>query len=63
MVYMQNYMPFLLGRTEFKDFLVDRDWYDCFTRELEAEPDEQRTDTGREVFNYLFGIGNDTFAL
>ena len=61
MVYMQNYMPFLLGRTEFRDFLGDTDWYDCFERELEAEPDEQRTGTGREIFNYLFKIGNDSF--
>ncbi len=61
MVYMQNYMPFLLGRTEFMDFLGDTDWYDCFIRELEVEPDEQRTETGREVFNYLFKIGDDSF--
>ena len=61
MVYMQNYMPFLLGRTEFKDFLGDTDWYDCFVRELEVEPDEQRTEAGREVFNYLFRIGNENF--
>ena len=60
MVYMQNYMPFLLGRTEFRDFLGDADWYDCFARELEVEPDEQRTGTGREVFNYLFKIGDDS---
>ncbi len=61
MVYMQNYMPFLLGRTELRDFLGDRDWYDCFARELEVEPDEQRTESGREVFNYLFRIGNESF--
>ncbi|MCD4701106.1 MAG: GNAT family N-acetyltransferase [Candidatus Aegiribacteria sp.] len=61
MVYMQNYMPFLLGRTEFRDFLGDTDWYDSFVRELEVEPDEQRTETGREVFNYLFKIGDDSF--
>jgi len=61
MVYMQNYMPFLLGRAEFRDFLQDADWYDCFIRELEAEPDEQRTGTGREVLNYLFKIGDDSF--
>ncbi|MCK4807678.1 MAG: GNAT family N-acetyltransferase, partial [Candidatus Aegiribacteria sp.] len=61
MVYMQNYMPFLLGRAEFRDFLGNTDWYDCFIRELEVEPDEQRTETGREVFNYLFRIGDDSF--
>ncbi len=61
MVYMQNYMPFLLGRTEFRNFLGDKDWYDCFIRELEVEPDEQRTGTGREVFNYLFRIGDNSF--
>jgi len=60
-VYMQNYMPFLLGRTEFRDFLGDTDWYDCFIRELEVEPDEQRTETGREVFNYLFRLGDHAF--
>ncbi len=61
MVYMQNYMPFLLGRTEFRDFMEDTDWYGCFIRELAVEPDEQRTGTGREVFNYLFRIGDDSF--
>ncbi len=61
MVYMQNYMPFLLGRTEFREFLGDSDWYDCFARELSVEPDEQRTESGREVFNYLFKIGNESF--
>ncbi|MEN8209290.1 MAG: GNAT family N-acetyltransferase, partial [Candidatus Fermentibacteria bacterium] len=61
MVYMQNYMPFLLGRTEFRDFLGGRDWYDCFVRELEVEPDEQRTESGREVFNYHFSIDDRHF--
>ncbi|MCK5115283.1 MAG: GNAT family N-acetyltransferase [Candidatus Aegiribacteria sp.] len=61
MVYMQNYMPFLLGRTEFRDFLGDTDWYDCFARKLEVEPDEQRTESGREIFSYLFKIGDDSF--
>ncbi len=61
MVYMQNYMPFLLGRTEFMDFLGDNNWYDCFVRELEVKPDEQRTVSGREVFNYLFEIEERSF--
>ncbi len=61
MVYMQNYMPFLLGRTEFRDFLGEKDWYECFVRELEVEPDEQKTENGREVFNYLFKIGDSSF--
>lgn len=61
MVYMQNYMPFLLGRTEFRDFLGDIDWYDCFVRELEVEPDEQRTEDGREIFTYVFKIGEKSF--
>ena len=61
MVYMQNYMPFLLGRTEFRDFLGDRNWYDCFVRELEVEPDEQKTPNGREVFNYFFKIEEKSF--
>jgi len=61
MVYMQNYMPFLLGRSEFKDFLGENDWYDCFIRELEVEPDEQKTVTGREIFNYLFTIDDRHF--
>ena len=60
-VYMQNYMPFLLGRTEFREFLGDTDWYDCFVRELEVEPDEQRTEDGREIFSYLFKIGEKSF--
>jgi ribosomal protein S18 acetylase RimI-like enzyme len=61
MVYMQNYMPFLLGRQEFRQFLGDRDWYDCFVRELEVEPDEQRTENGREIFSYLFRIEDRAF--
>lgn len=54
MVYMQNYMPFLIGRPEFKDFLGGRSWYDLFVRELKVEPDEERTPSGRETFTYVF---------
>ncbi|MBN2607880.1 MAG: GNAT family N-acetyltransferase [Candidatus Fermentibacteraceae bacterium] len=53
-VYMQNYMPYLLGRSEFREFLHGDDWYECFRRELLVEQDIQRTDSGREVFTYWF---------
>ena len=53
-VYMQNYIPFLLGREEFTDFLEGDDWYGCFKRELETCEDRQKTASGREVFRYLF---------
>jgi len=61
MVYMQNYMPFLLGRPEFREFLGDTDWYDCFCRKLEVEPDEEKTISGREVFTYFFETGERSF--
>lgn len=53
-VYMQNYMPFLLGMAEFRDFLDGEDWYRYFRRELLVSQDRQRTDTGRDVFTYWF---------
>ena len=56
MVYMQNYMPFLIGRPEFRDFLGGRSWYDHFVRELKVEPDEERTSSGREIFTYVFSL-------
>jgi len=54
MVYMQNYMPFLLQRPEFKEFLGDGWWYDHFDRELKIEHDEEKTESGRDVFTYVF---------
>lgn len=54
MVYMQNYMPFLLQRPEFKEFLGDGWWYDHFDRELKVEHDEEKTESGRDVFTYVF---------
>ena len=53
-VYMQNYMPFLIGRPEMTDFLDGTGWYGCFERELSIQPDEEKTPSGREVFTYLF---------
>lgn len=53
-VYMQNYMPFLLGRPEFRDFLEGEDWYSCFRRELLVEQDRETAESGREVFTYRF---------
>ncbi len=61
MVYMQNYMPFLIGRPEFKEFLDGESWYDSFERELAVEPDEQKTASGREVFKYRFVIKDRSF--
>ncbi|MFO8182809.1 MAG: GNAT family N-acetyltransferase, partial [Candidatus Aegiribacteria sp.] len=53
-VYMQNYMPFLLGRPEFRDFLEGEDWYRCFSRELLVEQDRETAESGRGVFTYRF---------
>ncbi len=61
MVYMQNYMPFLIGRPEFREFLNGESWYDIFERELTVEPDEQKTASGREVFKYRFVIKDRLF--
>ncbi|MCK5064616.1 MAG: GNAT family N-acetyltransferase [Candidatus Fermentibacteraceae bacterium] len=61
MVYMQNYMPFMIGRPEFREFLDGESWYDVFERELEGEPDEQRTVSGREIFKYRFVIKDRFF--
>ncbi|OPL19332.1 MAG: hypothetical protein AVO35_11340 [Candidatus Aegiribacteria sp. MLS_C] len=60
-VYMQNYMPFLLGMNEFRDFLEGEDWYSCLRRELTEEQDRQRTDSGRDVFTYWFRMGDREF--
>ena len=61
MVYMQNYMPFLIGRPEFREFLDGESWYSIFERELTVEPDEQKTASGREVFKYRFVIEDRSF--
>ena len=62
MVYMQNYIPFLLGRDEFIKFLDGEDWYSCFERALLVEPDMEKTESGREVFRYVFKRGDDSFT-
>ena len=54
MVYMQNYMPFLLQRPEFSEFIGAGWWYDHFERELKIEHDEEKTESGRDVFTYVF---------
>jgi len=61
MVYMQNYMPFLLQRPEFKEFLGDGWWYDHFDRELKIEHDEEKTESGRDVFTYVFRKDGNEF--
>jgi GNAT superfamily N-acetyltransferase len=61
MVYMQNYMPFLIGRPEFREFLEGESWYNIFERELTVEPDEQKTASGREIFRYRFVIKDRFF--
>jgi ribosomal protein S18 acetylase RimI-like enzyme len=53
-VYMQNYMPFLLGRQEFTSFLGEENWYGCLSRTIEVAPDAMMTDSGRDVFLYRF---------
>lgn len=62
MVYMQNYMPFLLGRAEFNEFLGDSDWYQVFHRALEVKPDQEKTSSGREIFRYEFKKEEEVFA-
>ena len=62
MVYMQNYIPYLLGRDEFLKFLDGEDWYRCFHRALLVEPDVEKTESGREIFRYVFNRGTDSFV-
>ncbi len=62
MVYMQNYMPFLLGRPEFKEFVGEDDWYSIFHRALEVKPDEGKTAAGRRIFRYEFRKGENLFT-
>ncbi|MCK5133264.1 MAG: GNAT family N-acetyltransferase [Candidatus Sabulitectum sp.] len=62
MVYMQNYIPYLLGRDEFLAFLDGEDWYKCFDRALLVEPDVEKTESGRKIFRYVFKRGADSFA-
>ncbi len=61
-VYMQNYIPYLLGRDEFLKFLDGEDWYKCFHRALLVEPDVEKTESGREIFRYVFKRGTDSFV-
>ncbi len=60
-VYMQNYIPYLLGRDEFVKFLHGEDWYKCFERTLLVEPDVEKTEYGREIFQYVFKRGENSF--
>ena len=60
-VYMQNYIPFLLQREEFCDFLEGDDWYGCFQRDLDISEDLQKTDSGRQVFKYRFERSKEEF--
>ena len=53
-VYMQNYMPFVLGRPEFGEFVGYEDWYSIQVRDLSVEPDQIRSPSGRRIFRYLF---------
>lgn len=61
-VYMQNYIPGLLRMEGFREFLGDDHWYSVMRRELEVEPDDQRTPSGRQVFNCLFVNDNGEFT-
>jgi ribosomal protein S18 acetylase RimI-like enzyme len=61
-VYMQNYMPFLLGRKEFLDFLEGEDWYKCFKRALLVEQDVEKTASGRKIFRYVFSRNGKAFV-
>jgi hypothetical protein len=62
MVYMQNYMPSLLGMKEFLDFLEGEDWYRSFERALLVEQDVEKTESGREIFTYVFRRNDKRFA-
>ncbi len=61
-VYMQNYVPFLLGRKEFLDFLRGEHWYKCFKRALLVEQDVEKTESGRSIFTYEFVRDDDRFT-
>ncbi len=52
MVYMQNYMPLLLGRPELREMIGDGDWYSMLRMDLSIRQDLGRTESGREVFTY-----------
>ncbi|MEA3266223.1 MAG: GNAT family N-acetyltransferase, partial [Candidatus Fermentibacteria bacterium] len=62
MVYMQNYIPYLLGKDEFLEFLGGEDWYSCFDRTLLIEPDVEKTESGRKIFRYVFKKGTGSFV-
>ncbi|MBN1434112.1 GNAT family N-acetyltransferase [Candidatus Fermentibacterales bacterium] len=53
-VYMQNYMPFVLGRPELAEFLGEEEWYSAQVRDLGVEPDLMKAPSGRKVFRYAF---------
>ncbi|MBD3277173.1 MAG: GNAT family N-acetyltransferase [Candidatus Aegiribacteria sp.] len=60
-VYMQNYIPYLLRREEFSQFLDEDDWYGCFKRKLDICEDLQKTASGRLVFRYRFQRAGEEF--
>ncbi len=60
-VYMQNYMPRLLRMEAFTRFLDGEDWYRCFSRDPAVAPDLVKTDSGRQVFPYVFTRGDERF--
>jgi len=61
-VYMQNYMPLLLGRKDFLEFLSGAHWYSCFQRALTPAPDAETAESGREVFRYVFTRNNEKYT-
>lgn len=58
-VHMECYVPALLQRPEFMDFLDGKFWYDCHVRSTDIATDEERSPSGRRIFTYEFDNGED----
>ncbi|MBM3254461.1 MAG: GNAT family N-acetyltransferase, partial [Candidatus Omnitrophica bacterium] len=61
-VFMQNYIPTILGMPVAKEFFSKHDWYLCFKRELEAIPDDIEWN-GIKVFPYRFEEDGEFFTV
>ncbi|MBD3370074.1 GNAT family N-acetyltransferase [Candidatus Fermentibacteria bacterium] len=58
-VHMECYVPALLQRPEFMDFLGGKFWYDCHVRNTDIATDEERSSCGRRIFTYEFDNGEE----
>jgi GNAT superfamily N-acetyltransferase len=58
-VHMECYVPVLLQRPEFMEFLGGKFWYDCHVRSTDIATDEERSPCGRRIFTYEFDSGEE----